>query len=72
MAHQRDDVLSSFSKRRNMKRDHIQTIEKVFSKLTIRKHVFEILVTGRNQPKIGLDNGIASDSLKLFFFKHPQ
>ncbi len=50
------DILLPLSQRREVKRDNIQTIEKVLSKLPPFNHIFEICICCRNHSYIKFDD----------------
>src|SRR5208283_5524750 len=69
---QKLNVFAPFAQRRDFNGKHPQPVKKVFAKLIIANHAFQIAMRGRNQTNINLDRLRASEAFKLLFLQSAQ
>ncbi|CCJ84281.1 hypothetical protein BN133_658 [Cronobacter dublinensis 582] len=70
--HQQRNVFRALAQRRQMDREHVQTVIEIASELAVRHHLAQIAVSGGDKPHVGLDDFIAAEPLKLLLLQHAQ
>src|SRR5437870_3965169 len=65
-------VLCSFAKRRNLKRNYVESKEKIAAKSSFLNLFFQTLVGGGDHAHINSDWGVAADGLESLLFKRAQ
>ena len=53
-------------------RDHVQSVVKVFPELALFNRLFQVPVSGRNDPQVNLYDVAPSYARKFLFLKHSQ
>ena len=66
------DIALTLAQRRNVNRENVQAVVKVFSELSFTDHLLQILVRSRNDADIHTDCFISSDTLEFMFLKHAE
>ena len=69
---QKLNVFAPFAQRRNFNGKHPQPIEKVFAKLIVTDHAFQIPMCGGNQTNINVNGLGTSEAFELLFLQGPQ
>src|SRR4051812_35820420 len=69
---QRQNVLSPISKRRQLYRNHRESIVKVLAKRTVFDRFFKIYIRRRNYPNVDLDRRGIAERREFPFLNNPQ
>ena len=72
MLDEQRDVLAAFAQRRQLHRDHVQSVEEIFAERRLRDHLREIGVRGGDDPNVDLDRVRIADALELAFLEDAQ
>jgi len=69
---EKEDVVLRSRSRRNVDRDDVQAVEKVFRKRVLGHGFFEIAGSSRRESDVDLDRARAADPLELPLLDHPE
>jgi hypothetical protein len=69
IVNQQRDIPISLAKRRNRDGEHVEAVEKILPEGAFRDHLFEIAVSGHDEPYIDVDGAIGSQPLKLLLLE---
>src|SRR6266699_4932855 len=70
--HQQSNILSSFSKRRNLNRKNLEPIKQITTKGSAGYRSIQITIRGGDDTNVDLDGLRSSDPLEFPFLKDPQ
>ena len=72
MARQTGNIFPTFAQRRQMNADDVQAVEQILTELAFLHPLFEILVSGSDNPHIHFHRCIAANAIKLTVCQHAQ
>src|SRR5438874_7378874 len=72
MAGENGDVRGAIAERRNVKRNDIETIEKILTKTAVQDFLFEILVSSGDDANVHTNGLIGADRFEALFFEYAQ
>src|SRR5258705_10845661 len=72
MGHQKRDVISSLTQRRQMQLDYIQSVKQISSKSTCGGQFLKITIAGRDLTRVHLDHFGPADRHNFSFLQYAQ
>ena len=72
MARKQRNVFLAFAQRRHYKRDHVQSVKKIFAEVSLGNFFLQILVGGSNHAHIHGDWVVASDRNEALLLQRAQ
>src|SRR5271154_3152012 len=72
MHHQRGNVLTSCTQRRNKYRKYVQTVVKIAAKLTVLCHLRKIAIGCSHEPDVNLVSPVPAQPFELLFLQYTQ
>ncbi len=72
MLHQNGNVVLAIPQRRQVHRDHVQSVEQILPELAVRDTFPQVHVGGRDDPHVDLEGVDAPQPHELPLLNHPQ